>query len=323
MQIFVLIAIFLAVAGLVYGGYVLLNRGSLAATESAMARLQESEAALDAVRSILRDEKASNVGAFDRFLKERTSTLLLQDRLRRAGVKLNPAEFLLRAMLTPLLGMVVGIITLRGSFGENIAAVAGLVVAAPMPWMWLQFRLTQRARRFSQQLPEAIDMIVSAMRAGYSFPAAMKLVGEEVQDPLGPEFLRFYEEQRLGVEVRVALLAILQRTPDLDLRMFVTAVLIQRETGGNLTEVLERLSTLMREREGFRGDLETMTAESKLSARVLGSLPFFVLAVILILNPSFIAPVLESSTGRWSMIASVLSVVIGYRIMMRIARIEY
>ena len=101
-------------------------------------------------------------------------------------------------------------------------------------------------------------MIVSAMRAGYSFQAAMKLVGEEVTDPLGPEFLRFYEEQRLGVEVRVRhCSSILQRTPDLDLRMFVTAVLIQRETGGNLTEVLERLSTLMREREGFRGDLET------------------------------------------------------------------
>lgn len=323
MQLLVLLAIFLAVTGLVYGGYVLLGRGSLAATESAMARLQESEAALEAVRSILRDEKASNVGAFDRFLKERTTTLLLQDRLRRAGVKLNPAEFLLRAMLAPLVGLVIGIAVLRGSLGENIAALAGFAAGAPLPWMWLQYRLNKRARRFSQQLPEAIDMIVSAMRAGYSFPAAMKLVGEEVQEPLGPEFLRFYEEQRLGVEVRVALLAVLQRTPDLDLRMFVTAVLIQRETGGNLTEVLERLSTLMREREGFRGDLETLTAESKLSARVLGFLPFFVLGVILLINPAFIAPVLESNAGRWTMVGAVVSVFVGYRIMMRIARVEY
>jgi tight adherence protein B len=323
MQLFVLFAIFLAVVGLVYGGYVLLSRGSLAATESAMARLQESEAAIEAVRSILRDEKASNVTAFDRFLKERDATLILQDRLRRAGVSINPAEFLLRALLTPLVTLVLGVAIMRGSLGANIAALVGLVIGAPLPWLWLQYKLDRRSRRFSQQLPEALDMIVSAMRAGYSFPAAMKLVGEEVQEPLGPEFLRFYEEQRLGVEVRVALLAILQRTPDLDLRMFVTAVLIQRETGGNLTEVLERLSTLMREREGFRGELETLTAESKMSARILGSLPFVVVAAILLMNPNFIAPVLESSVGRWAMAAAAFSVFVGYRIMMRIARIEY
>lgn len=323
MQFLTLLALFVAVAGLLYGGYAMLSRGSRAATESALARLQESEAALESVRSILRDEKASNLQVLDRWLKSQTSTILLQDKLRRAGVGINPAEFLLRSVLSALLGMVLGVIFLRVSLGQNIAAGAGFLVGAPMPWLWLNWKLARRTRKFSEQLPDAIDMIVSAMRAGFSFQAAMKLVGEEVPDPLGPEFLRFYEEQRLGVEVRAALLAILQRTPDLDLRMFVTAVMIQRETGGNLTEVLERLATLMREREAFRGDLETLTAESKLSARILGALPFIVFGAILILNPLFMAPVLDTTTGRWAMGATVLSVFIGYRVMMRIAKIEY
>ena len=323
MQFLVLLALFVAVAGLLYGGYAMLSRGSRAATESALARLQETEAALESVRSILRNEKASNLGLLDRWLKSQTSTILLQDKLRRAGADINPAEFLLRTVLSALLGLVLGVIFLRTSLGQDIAAIGGLLIGAPIPWLWLNFKLNRRARRFSEQLPDAIDMIVSAMRAGFSFQAAMKLVGEEVPDPLGPEFLRFYEEQRLGVEVRAALLAILQRTPDLDLRMFVTAVMIQRETGGNLTEVLERLATLMREREGFRGDLETLTAESKLSARILGLLPFIVFAAILSINPLFMAPVLETTTGRWAMAFTILSVFIGYRIMMRIARIEY
>lgn len=323
MQFVILLALFIAVTGLLYGGYVLLNRSTLAATEAALARLQETEAALESVRSILRDERASNLGILDRWLRGRTSTLLLQDRLRRAGMHINPAEFLLRATLATAIFVVVGVVVLQGSLGRNVSAAIGLAVGIPVPWLWLRRKLQIRSRKFSEQLPEAIDMIVTAMRAGYSFQAAMKLVGEEVPEPLGPEFLRFYEEQRLGVEVRVALLSILQRTPDLDLRMFVTAVLIQRETGGNLTEVLQRLSTLMRDREGFRGELETLTAESKMSARILGALPFVVVAFVLILNPEFLAPVLESRTGLWVMAGAVVSVVIGYRIMMRIARVEY
>ena len=323
MQFLVLLALFVAVAGLLYGGYAMLSRGSRAATESALARLQESEAALESVRSILREERASNVGLLDRWLKSQTSTILLQDRLRRAGAGINPAEFLLRTLLSAMIGLVLGVVLLRNSLTQDVAAIVGLVVGVPIPWFWLNYKLRKRSRRFSEQLPDAIDMIVSAMRAGFSFQAAMKLVGEEVPDPLGPEFLRFYEEQRLGVEVRAALLAILQRTPDLDLRMFVTAVMIQRETGGNLTEVLERLATLMREREAFRGEVETLTAESKLSARILSALPFVVFAAILAMNPLFMAPVLETSNGRWAMFFTVVSVFIGYRIMMRIARIEY
>jgi tight adherence protein B len=165
-------------------------------------------------------------------------------------------------------------------------------------------------------------MLVSAMKAGYSFQAAMKFIGEEVEEPLGPEFLRFYEEQRLGVEVRTALLALQHRVQDLDLRMFVTAVLIQRETGGMLGEVLERISSLMRERATLKGEIETLTAEAKLSARILSVLPFFVFGFAYMMNPGFIQPMIDSMIGKWILVGCLVSVGMGYLVMKRIANVD-
>jgi tight adherence protein B len=165
-------------------------------------------------------------------------------------------------------------------------------------------------------------MLVSAMKAGYSFQSAMTFIGEEVPDPLGPEFARFYEEQRLGMEVRIALVALQERTDSLDLRMFVTAILIQRETGGNLGEVLENISGLMRERAALKGEIETLTAESKLSARILGALPFVVFGAVNLLNPGFMRPLLETENGPRLLLMATTSVAIGYWMMMKIADID-
>jgi tight adherence protein B len=165
-------------------------------------------------------------------------------------------------------------------------------------------------------------MLVSAMKAGYSFQAAMKFIGEEMPAPLGPEFARFYEEQRLGMEVRIALLALQERVHSLDLRMFVTAILIQRETGGNLSEVLGKISTLMRERSALKGEIRTLTAESRLSARILGALPFVVFGAVNLINPGFMRPMMETAAGPWVFFAATCSVAMGYWVMMRIADIE-
>jgi tight adherence protein B len=181
----------------------------------------------------------------------------------------------------------------------------------------------KRIRDFEQQLPDAIDMLVSAMKAGYSFQAATQFIGEEIIDPLGPEFARFYDEQRLGVDVRSALLGMQTRLESLDLKMFVTAVLIQRETGGNLGEVLSNLADLIRQRIAMRGQIQTLIAEPKLSARFLAVLPVIVFLVLSAFNPHFFDPMLrEGSIGRLVLTISAVSVVIGYMIMMRIADVD-
>jgi tight adherence protein B len=318
LQLVILLAVFVGTAGVLYGGYIFINRRSLAASEAALARLQEVEQALLASRSILRDESVSSIPFLDTVLTGRPFTLRLADQMRKAGLSITPGDFLLRTAIAAMLGLILGRLLLGGMIGPAL----GMFIGAAAPPAWMRRRVRQRARRFKEQLPEAIDMLVSAMKAGYSFQAAMKFIGEEVDEPLGPEFLRFYEEQRLGVEVRTALLALQHRVEDLDLRMFVTAVLIQRETGGNLVEVMERISGLMRDRAALKGEIDTLTAESKLSARILSALPFFVFGVAYLLNPGFIQPMLDSTVGTWVLVGCVGSVAIGYWVMKRIADVD-
>jgi tight adherence protein B len=317
-ELLTLALVFLGTIGLLLGTWTFLNRTSLTASDAALERLREVEQAQDAARNILKDESVSALPALDRLLGGREITSNLTLRLRNAGVEMTPGSMVL------MMGTSAGMFLLLGrALAGNVAgAAAGTAIGVSLPIWWLGMKAKKRLLAFQDQLPDALDMLVSAMKAGYSFQAAMKFIGEEVPDPLGPEFARFYEEQRLGMEVRTALLAMQDRIDSLDLRMFVTAILIQRETGGNLGEVLGKIGTLMRERAALKGEIRTLTAESKLSARILGALPFVVFGLVNLLNPGFMRPMLETDMGPWVFFGATCSVGMGYWIMMKIADID-
>jgi tight adherence protein B len=187
--------------------------------------------------------------------------------------------------LTMLLGAAVGGVVGNRLAGPMMgAALAALGTFAPIAV--LKRQQAARSKKFEQQLPEAVDMLVNAMKAGYSLQAAMKFIGDEMPEPIGPEFTRFYDEQRLGMEVRAALVSLQDRVGTLDMKMFVTALLIQRETGGNLAEILTNISSLMRERVALLGQIDVLTAEPRMSAIVLTALPILIFAVINFMNPS-------------------------------------
>ena len=318
LQILVLLAVFVSVVGLMVGAYVFFNRKSLETSEAAIERLRTIEHAPTAARSILRELNVSDMPVFDRLLAGRDVTQVLTHQIQRAGVAMTPGSFLLRVGIGGMLGLTVA----RFATTAFFAPVLGVAIGAGIPLLWLRAKMASRLRAFQEQLPDAIDMMVSAMKAGYSFQAAMKFIGEEVTSPLGPEFARFYEEQRLGMEVRTALLQLQDRVDSIDLKMLVTAILIQRETGGNLGEVLEKISGLMRGRAALKGEIETLTAESKLSARILGSLPFVVFVAVNVLNPGFMRPMLATNTGPWLLFGASMSVMMGYWMMMKIAEID-
>jgi tight adherence protein B len=317
MLLLLLLLVFAGVAGLLYGGYLFANRHSLAAKEAALERLQEVEMAVQSSRGLLRDDSVSELEALDKLLAGREFTLRLSDQLRRGGSTLTVGSFVLRSALAIAIGFVIGRLV-AGSMGMAVGTVIGIA----LPGIWLRRAIRKRERIFREQLPDALDMLVSAMKAGYSFQAAMKFIGEEIAAPLGPEFLRFYEEQRLGVEVRTALVGLQHRIGDLDLKMFVTAVLIQRETGGNLSEILERIATLMRERSALKDEIETMTAEAMLSARVVAALPFVVFAAAWLIDRDFMDPLLQASSGPWILLGAGISVLIGYLVLMKIADVN-
>jgi len=317
-ELLTLALVFLGTIGLLVGTWTFLNRSELTASDAALQRLREVEQAQDAARNILKDESVSSLPALDRLLGGREVTARLSLKLQSAGVDMTPGRFVLGMAISAFAVMLIA----RSLLGSIIGAAIGTGIGLFLPVMWLGMKERKRLDLFQEQLPEAIDMLVSAMKAGYSFQAAMKFIGEEVPLPLGPEFARFYEEQRLGMEVRTALLALQERVNSLDLRMFVTAILIQRETGGNLSEVLGKISTLMRERSALKGEIATLTAESKLSARILGALPFVVFGMVNLLNPGFMRPMMQTSVGPWVFAGAALMVAFGYWVMMQIADIE-
>jgi tight adherence protein B len=318
LQLFALLFVFIATTGLLYGGYLYLNRRKIADSDLIRERLKEVELAVASSQNILLDDTVSDLPILDRLLSSRKWTVDLASRLRRAGSKMSPGSFVLRSALAAGIGFIVGFLVLP----SVIFALVGASAGAGLAFLWLSSRERARAQAFKEQLPDALDMLVSSMKAGYSLQAGMRFVGDEIGAPLGPEFMRFYEEQRLGVEVRSALLAMQERVKDLDFRMFVIAVLIQRESGGNLSEVLGRISLLMRERSALQGEIVSLTAESKMSGRILSVLPVIVFTLITLISPDFTKPMTSSPFGPFILLGAGISVIIGYFVMMQISSIE-
>jgi tight adherence protein B len=315
--ILVLTAVFLATVALFVGAYVLINRRSLEAADTARSRLGAQDTAVKSW-ALLKDERMSDVAFVNQLLSGRDWVEALRIQLERAGSDLRPATFLMLVATSGVAGLALGG-RMTGALPALVFTIAGWLG----PWFWLRWKQRRRLSEFEQQLPDAIDMLVSAMRAGYSFQAATQFIGEEMIPPLGPEFSRFYDEQRLGIDVRSALVSMQTRLDSLDLKMFVTAVLIQREAGGNLSEVLQNLADLVRQRISMKSQIQTLIAEPKLSARFLAVLPIAVFLIISLTNPHFFdAMTAEGSGGRVALTAAAISVVVGYMIMMKIADVD-
>ncbi|HET6680282.1 MAG TPA: type II secretion system F family protein [Gemmatimonadaceae bacterium] len=314
MDTLILLVVFFSTVMLVLGVYVFVNRRRLEATAALRDRLSGAEAA---PVNILRDTRKSAVPVLDRALTTGTLSPGVERRLQRAGATWTAGEFVIACALSAVVGLLVG-----QQMAGNAAGFLGGVVGILLPFVVLKVMTARRFKKFEEQLPDAIDMIVNAMRAGFSFQTAMKFVGDEVPDPLGGEFMRFYDEQRLGADVRGALLDLQARIDTLDVKMFVTSLLIQRETGGNLSEVLGGLATLVRDRDALRGQIDALTAEPKFAGRLLALLPLIAFFVLSFMNPGMFSPMLESSSGRFMLLYAVASVGVGYYIMMKIADID-
>ena len=318
MLVVVLLGVFVATVSVCLGAYVFVHRRQFAAAELARARLVGD--AQDAIHvpaaNILRDTSASELEILDRLLSGKAVTARLARALQRAGSAAKPGTFVLGLGIAAVSGALLGSV-----LGSGLAIpLSALGLGAPV--LWLRQRQRRRLSAFQEQLPEAIDMLVSAMRAGYSFQTAMRFVGEEMPAPLGAEFMQFYDEQRLGVEVRSALLALQERTASPDMKMFVTAVLIHRDTGGNLSEVLTNIADVMRQRADVHRQVDTLTAQSKLSARILSVLPVVVFGAVMALDRDFIRPMLHEPAGRFMLVYAAVSVVLGYLLLMRISKVD-
>ena len=196
-----------------------------------------------------------------------------------------------------LLAVVVGFLAGAWFHSVVLGLICGLV-AANGPYVYLRVKRSQRMRAFETTLPEAIDLLSRALRAGHSLTAAIEMVAREIADPVGAEFRRVFEEQNFGLPIREALLNLARRLPVADLQFLVTAMLVQKETGGNLAEVLDKTGAVIRERARLLGQLRIYTAQGRMTGWILSLLPFVVFLLMNLVNPGYARMLISDPTGR-------------------------
>lgn len=205
----------------------------------------------------------------------------------------------------------------------TLLALAGAVAAAGAPFAWLILVRDRRTRRLSEQLPEALTMMARSLRAGHALTTSFQVVATEMPEPISIEFARAFEEQRLGLPFEQAVMSMLSRAPKSgDLKIFAVSTVIQKETGGNLAEILDNIAATIRDRYRFYGKLRALTAEGRASGLILGLLPFVVAIFMSFLNPGYLAPLLETSQGNMILAYAVVSWAFGLVWMMRLTRLE-
>ncbi|MGH7572521.1 MAG: type II secretion system F family protein [Gemmatimonadota bacterium] len=201
-------------------------------------------------------------------------------------------------------------------------AVAVAACAATLPYMYVRRRKTKRLRAFEEHFPEAIDLLGRAIRAGHAFSTGLQMVADESPQPIGMEFRRVFEEQKFGLSLEDSLLALADRIELLDMRIFVTAVLIQREVGGNLAEILDKISYTIRERFTIERQVRVYTAQGRFTGYLLAALPFSVGFLIYMLNREYMTILWERPIGRLLMAVAFVLQVIGFFIIRKIINIK-
>ena len=198
------------------------------------------------------------------------------------------------------------------------------VVGAMLPFVVLLIARRRRSNRLSEQLPEALEMMARALQAGHPLPAAFRLVAHECPMPVAVEFGKAYEQQNLGLSFESAVLHMSERVPDnLDLKIFAVSVVVQRETGGNLVEVLQAIASTIRERFKFRSKLRALTAEARISAWIIGALPFIVAGAISLSSPGYLVDLLERGTGQLVLVSGFALWLFGVAWLSKLSRVEY
>src|SRR6476646_2502154 len=267
--------------------------------------------------ALLRDEVLSKIPALDNLLRRSSSISNLQTLLEQADVKSRAGNVLLLCLLS---GAGLGLIVLL--FGFPQFAWLGLLIGAFLPYSYANYKRSKRFEKFEELFPEAIDTLARAVRAGHAFTTALELIASEIAEPIASEFRKLFEEQKFGLPVRDALINLTQRVPLVDVKFFVTAVMLQRETGGNLAEILDNLSYVIRERFKIMRQVRVHTAQGRLTMVLLMSLPPVIVVTMHVMNPTFVQPLFDDPIGHMLIVVGITLQTVGYFVIRRIIQIQ-
>lgn len=279
--------------------------------------LSSSEYANDS-HDITRKRMLSRVPLLNTILLHTPGVRSLERLLQQANVQSPLGVFILLAAVLALTGYLAGSLL-------TINRVIPLIIAASLvgiPFLYVIRKKKKRMDKFQKQLPEGLELIARSLRAGHAFTSGMKLAADEFDDPLGPELTATLDEINFGVSVSDALKNLARRVDCADLRYFVVAVILQRETGGNLAEIIESIGYIIRERFKLRGKIRILSAEGKLSAIILVAIPFFVIIVLRFTSPEYINALLFEPAGRIMGAVALFMMVIGIFVMKKMINIK-
>jgi tight adherence protein B len=318
--IIVAIAVFVGVSALVGGIALLLSGSREAGVEDRLAVLTGSGSAKQAKEalmkgSVLAHPLESGQNAIWDYLSRLGNLSLI---LEQADTSVTVPQFFGISAVMAVVGMFIPVFA---GLHPSIVLPMGLLLAV-LPFGWLLFRRRKRLKQFAKQLPDALELVARALRAGHSLASGFALVSEEMRDPIAKEFQRVFEEQNLGVPLEGALDNMTDRVPNIDLRFFATAVILQRQTGGDLAEILDKIGYLVRERFKIWGQVQALTGEGRLSGIVLLALPPLLFLAVYRLNPEYVLPLFTDPMGRKMLAGAIIMQLIGALVIKKIVNIK-
>ncbi len=315
--IMILVAFFIGVTALLCGVMLLFAGGSNEAVEQRLEMLtghaNGSKSASSSV-TLLAEPLDTAPSFSEMFLSRFVGVRRL---LEQSGTSLTPARFLLFSLASAGMGAVVSLL-----FVPWMLLPVAALLTFTFPLLFVLLKRKRRLNAFARQLPEALELISRALRAGHSLAAGINLVAEEMPDPIAREFGRCYDEQNLGIPLEEALEEMTNRVPNMDLRFFATAVILQRQTGGDLAEILDKIGHLIRERFKIWGAIQALTGEGRLSGIVLLALPPVLFVVMFKLNPDYCMLLFNDPLGQKMLAGAVVMQAIGAYVIRKIIRIK-
>jgi tight adherence protein B len=313
--------VFFMVLAIVFGAYALfVVRPEVGSERAVRARLRGRRVRIVNESVVRARERLSFVQFLDTALT-RSSGLIspLAALLARSGLQVTPGAVILACLFCATVTMA---IAAQLRLPLLVIPVAG-IAASVIPVLYVRWAAARRMAQFEESFPEAVDLVARALRAGHALPTALQMVGEEIPDPIGGEFRKLFDQQNFGMSLPEALAAFGQRVPLIDARFFVTAVMTQREMGGNLSEVLDRLAAVIRDRFKVKRQVRAVSAHGRITGVVLGILPPAVATVLFTISPKHMRLLIDDPLGVQMVMTAVVLQIIGVFIIRRIVAVEY
>jgi len=268
---------------------------------------------------LIRDELYSSVPLFNRLLMRLSWSGKLQDYILQAGMNTRPAKIIL---WSGVLGAAAYILFAHFFYHYALVGIAVGILAAMAPIAFVMFKRRLRLRQFEERFPETLDLLGRAVRAGHAFTTGLEMVSKESPEPVAGEFRKTFEEQNFGLPLRDALINMTERVPLVDVRFFVTALMVQKETGGNLAEILDELARVIRDRFRIYREVKIKTAQGRLTAMILVCLPLAMMLILEVLNPGYMSVLFKDPLGPTILGVAAAAQVLGSLILWKIVNIE-